>query len=81
MDSPEIPTLVTARLRLRGIRVSDYEDYADLYADPEVMRLIGGQTWDRGRAWRHMAFAVVAGRSRSAWCYPLVTRDVDRRKQ
>ncbi|HEY6320198.1 MAG TPA: GNAT family N-acetyltransferase [Thermoanaerobaculia bacterium] len=58
MDSPEVPTLVTERLRLRGIRVSDFEDYADLYADPEVMRHLGGQTWDRGRAWRHMAFAV-----------------------
>jgi RimJ/RimL family protein N-acetyltransferase len=59
MDAPEIPTLVTERLRLRGIRRSDFEDYAALYADPEVVRLIGtGETWDRGRAWRHMAFAV-----------------------
>jgi RimJ/RimL family protein N-acetyltransferase len=59
MDAPEIPTLVTERLRLRGIRGSDFEDYAGLYADPEVVRLIGtGETWDRGRAWRHMAFAL-----------------------
>jgi RimJ/RimL family protein N-acetyltransferase len=60
MDSPEIPTLMTERLRLRGIRGSDFEDYAALYADPEVTRFIGGkgETWDRGRAWRHMAFAV-----------------------
>ena len=59
MDTPDIPTLETERLRLRGIRVSDFEDYAALYADPEVTRLISsGETWDRGRAWRHMAFAV-----------------------
>jgi RimJ/RimL family protein N-acetyltransferase len=59
MDAPEIPTLTTARLRLRAIRGSDFEDYAALYADPEVTRLIsGGETWDRGRSWRHMAFAV-----------------------
>jgi RimJ/RimL family protein N-acetyltransferase len=59
MDAPEIPTLTTERLRLRGIRGSDFEDYAALYADPEVVRFIGtGETWDRGRAWRHMAFAV-----------------------
>ena len=44
---------------MRGIRGSDFENYAALYADPEVTRLISsGETWDRGRAWRHMAFAV-----------------------
>jgi RimJ/RimL family protein N-acetyltransferase len=59
MDVPEIPTLETERVRLRSLRGSDFEDYATLYADPEVVRLIGtGETWDRGRAWRHMAFAL-----------------------
>ena len=59
MDALGIPTLETERLRLRGLRGSDFEDYAALYADPEVVRFLdGGATWDRGRAWRHMAFAV-----------------------
>ena len=60
MEAPDIPTLETERLRLRGIRGSDFENYAALYADPEVTRFMGnnGETWDRGRAWRHMAFAV-----------------------
>jgi RimJ/RimL family protein N-acetyltransferase len=59
MDVSLIPILETQRLRLRGIRGSDFEDYAALYADPEVTRhLLGSETWDRGRAWRHMAFAV-----------------------
>ena len=59
MDALGVPTLETERLRLRGIRGSDFEDYAALYADPDVVRLIGtGETWDRGRSWRHMAFAV-----------------------
>jgi RimJ/RimL family protein N-acetyltransferase len=59
MDAVQIPILETERLRLRGIRGSDFEDYAALYADPDVTRLMGnGETWDRGRAWRHMAFAV-----------------------
>src|ERR1700674_2209014 len=59
MEAAEIPTLTTERLRLRGIRGSDFEDYAALYADPEVTRFMGnnGETWDRGRSWRHMAFA------------------------
>jgi RimJ/RimL family protein N-acetyltransferase len=59
MDGPEIPTLETPRLRLRELRGSDFEDYAALYADPAVTRFIGdGATWDRGRAWRHLAFAI-----------------------
>ncbi len=41
MDAPEIQTLATERLRLRGIRGSDFEDYAALYADPEVVHFIG----------------------------------------
>jgi RimJ/RimL family protein N-acetyltransferase len=54
----KIPTLETERLRLRPLRESDFEDYAALYADPEVLRYLGGgpEPWDRGRAWRHMAF-------------------------
>jgi RimJ/RimL family protein N-acetyltransferase len=59
MSALEIPTLETKRLRLRGIRKDDFEDYAALYSDPEVVRFINnGELWDRARAWRHMAFAV-----------------------
>ncbi|HTQ79063.1 MAG TPA: GNAT family N-acetyltransferase [Thermoanaerobaculia bacterium] len=59
MDGLLIPTLETTRLRLRELRGGDFEDYAALYADPEVTRFLGtGETWDRGRAWRHMAFAI-----------------------
>jgi RimJ/RimL family protein N-acetyltransferase len=58
MDSEDIPTLVTDRLRLRPFRRSDIDNYAALKADPEVLRYLGGgsQPWDRGRSWRHMAF-------------------------
>jgi RimJ/RimL family protein N-acetyltransferase len=58
MDALEIPTLVTERLRLRAFRRSDVDDYAALYADPEVLRYLGcgPEPWDRGRSWRHMAF-------------------------
>jgi RimJ/RimL family protein N-acetyltransferase len=53
-----IPTLEAQRLRLRPLRQSDFEDYAALYADPEVLRYLasGPEPWDRGRAWRHLAF-------------------------
>ncbi len=58
MDALEIPTLETERLRLRSFRRSDYEDYAALNADKEVLRYLGcGQEpWDRARSWRHLAF-------------------------
>jgi RimJ/RimL family protein N-acetyltransferase len=54
----KIPTLVTKRLRLRAFRKSDLDDYAALNADPEVLRYLGSgqEPWDRGRAWRHLAF-------------------------
>ncbi len=56
--SISIPTLETERLLLRPLRESDFEDYAALYADPEVTRHLGsgGEPWDRGRAWRNLAF-------------------------
>jgi RimJ/RimL family protein N-acetyltransferase len=60
MEPFGIPTLETERLRLRAFRPEDIDDYAALYADPEVVRYLGSGTehWDRGRSWRHMAFLV-----------------------
>jgi RimJ/RimL family protein N-acetyltransferase len=54
----EIPTLMTERLRLRPFRRDDVDDYAELRTDPEVLRYLGcgPEPWDRGRAWRHLAF-------------------------
>ena len=41
----EIVSLETERLTLRMLRESDFEAYAEICADPEVMRYIGsGQT-------------------------------------
>jgi RimJ/RimL family protein N-acetyltransferase len=50
--------LETERLILRMWRSSDFEAYAPMCADPEVMRYIGGKTFNRMEAWRHMAFLV-----------------------
>lgn len=57
MITTGIPTLETQRLRLRPLKASDFEDYAALKSDPEVQRFLG-PTWDRGRAWRHLAFLI-----------------------
>jgi RimJ/RimL family protein N-acetyltransferase len=56
MDALGIPTLETRRLRLRPFRKSDFEDYAALNRDREVLRYLDAEPWDRNRSWRHMAF-------------------------
>jgi RimJ/RimL family protein N-acetyltransferase len=59
MDSPalEIPTIETERLRLRGWREDDLDIYAEMMADPDVMRFLGGPL-ARIDAWRSLASAV-----------------------
>ena len=48
--------LETGRLLLREFRVSDLDAYADMQADPEVMRYIGeGRTLTRNDSWRSIA--------------------------
>ena len=48
-------TLETERLLLRWIREDDFEQYAKMCRDPEVMRFIGGQLIGDFEVWRQMA--------------------------
>ena len=50
------PELETERLRLRQFRESDFETYEVWCANPDVMRFLGGKTFNRTEAWRHMAY-------------------------
>jgi len=50
--------LETERLILRRWREDDFEAYATLCADPEVMRYLGGKAFDRTEAWRHLAMMI-----------------------
>jgi RimJ/RimL family protein N-acetyltransferase len=51
--------LETDRLILRMWREeSDFEAYAKMCADEEVMRYLGGKAFSRLEAWRHMAFII-----------------------
>jgi RimJ/RimL family protein N-acetyltransferase len=51
----EIPTVVTARLRLRAFQPEDLDPYAAMQANPEVMRyLLTGHTATRAEVWRTM---------------------------
>jgi RimJ/RimL family protein N-acetyltransferase len=50
------PTLQTERLTLRMLRPDDFDAYAGIVADSEVMRYIGeGKPLDRAEAWRNLA--------------------------
>jgi RimJ/RimL family protein N-acetyltransferase len=50
-------TLQTPRLLLRPFHESDLDAYAEMLADPEVVRFVGsGETVDRTNAWRSLAF-------------------------
>jgi RimJ/RimL family protein N-acetyltransferase len=52
-------TLETERLILRMLRESDFDAYAAMCADREVMRYIGdGQPLDRPMAWRNLAMVI-----------------------
>lgn len=52
-----MPTVETERLVLRMFRDSDTDAYAEMVADPEVMRFLGKPV-SRMEAWRNMAMIV-----------------------
>lgn len=48
---PDIPTIETARLVLRGHRDADFDAHCAFWADPDVVRFIGGRTFSREESW------------------------------
>lgn len=53
------PVIETPRLILRGWEARDLEPYAEMSADPEVMRFIGdGRVLDAAQSWREVALHV-----------------------
>ena len=52
-----VPTLTTSRLIMRGWREDDAAAYAEMTADPEVVRFMGGVI-DAGESWRQLALFV-----------------------
>jgi RimJ/RimL family protein N-acetyltransferase len=55
MEMNEV-TLETERLWLRWLREDDFEEYAKICRDPEVMRFLGGQTLTDFEVYRQMAY-------------------------
>jgi len=46
-----IPTLETERLRLRPYVPADFDAYAQMWAEPDVVRFIGGVPFNREQSW------------------------------
>ena len=65
-----IPTLETERLILRAHTVADFDRYAEMWVEPDVVRFIGGapfsreDSWSRflrhAGVWHHMGFGFFA---------------------
>src|SRR5688572_16836987 len=60
MSSPThaAPELETKRLRFRLFRDSDFPTYEQWTSRMEIMRYLGGKTFDRIQAWRHLAYQI-----------------------
>ncbi|MEM6341632.1 MAG: GNAT family N-acetyltransferase [Pseudomonadota bacterium] len=53
------PTINTQRLTLRGLRAQDFDRYAEIWSDEQVVVHIGGQRRSRDESWN--AFLKIAG--------------------
>ena len=47
----QVPVIETARLRLRGHRLEDFQFFAEIWKDPEVTRFIGGKPRAEEETW------------------------------
>lgn len=54
-----IPTINTARLTLRAMRPEEFNRYAEIWADSDVVHFVGGQARSHAESWR--SFLINAG--------------------
>jgi RimJ/RimL family protein N-acetyltransferase len=47
----EVPVIETDRLKMRGHRLEDFDDCATMWADPCVVRYIGGKPFSKEDVW------------------------------
>ncbi|WP_029355487.1 GNAT family N-acetyltransferase [Bosea sp. 117] len=76
---PIIPTLETPRLRLRPYRLDEFDAYAAMWAEPSVVRFIGGMPLSREAAWvrflrqvglwHHLGFGLFAIEDRASGAF------------
>ncbi|WP_176084167.1 GNAT family N-acetyltransferase [Martelella sp. HB161492] len=53
-EADNVPELLTARIRMRGFRLDDFEDLAAMWADPAVVRYISGTPQPRSQSWERL---------------------------
>jgi RimJ/RimL family protein N-acetyltransferase len=58
-----VPTIATARLLLRQTQLADFDAYAAMWVDPQVVRFIGGTPFSRESSWARFL------RHRGMWEY------------
>lgn len=51
---PDVPAIETDRLSLRAHRLSDFDESAALWGDPDITRHIGGKTSTREESWTRL---------------------------
>ncbi len=51
MNTSDIPELATARLRMRALKIEDFEAFAAMWSEPGVVRFVGGIPLAREDAW------------------------------
>ncbi|MCI0572582.1 MAG: GNAT family N-acetyltransferase [Myxococcaceae bacterium] len=73
-----MPTLQTERLLLRPWEPGDFEAYAAIMADPEVVRYLGTLPLSREDAWRNLALLVGHGQLRGYTLNAVVERTTGR---
>lgn len=72
------PELETERLRLRQFREDDFATYEAWSANMDVMRFLGGKTFSRTEAWRHMAYILGHWALRGCGYYALEEKESGR---
>src|SRR6266481_9290649 len=50
-SAPPVPVLETERLRLRGHRLEDFAHSAAMWADPKVVKNVGGKPFTEEETW------------------------------
>ncbi|MFK7955250.1 MAG: GNAT family N-acetyltransferase [Lysobacterales bacterium] len=58
LSAPQIPEILTPRLRLRGHRLDDFDAFTQMQADPVVMQHITGKPLGRDDAWQKFSRSV-----------------------
>ncbi len=77
--STAIPTLLTPRLTLRGLRAEDLDAFAAMQANPAVMKTLGtGVTRNRAETWDGMARMLGQWALRGYGMFAIVATDTGR---